>query len=102
MGGGRPYRGRWIKVGPAGKAEGGLKQEEEGDPGGGTVGMWKVWLGRDAWSRFAGVEGLCEAKMLKVYLVWTLGLVEMPAGTKGCERAVWGSNHCSVFIYCNS
>lgn len=36
LGGGRPYRGRWIRVGPAGKAGGGLKQEEEGDPGGGN------------------------------------------------------------------
>lgn len=36
LGGGRPYRGRCIKVGPAGKSGGGLKQEEERYPGGGN------------------------------------------------------------------
>lgn len=56
-----------------------------------------MWLGHDAWSSFAGVLGLCEAKMLKVYLVWTLGLVEMPAVTNGCERAAWVTT--ALFLY---
>lgn len=29
---GRPYRGRRLKLGPAGKAGGGFNQEEEGNP----------------------------------------------------------------------
>lgn len=57
-----------------------------------------MWLGGDAWSSFAGGEGLCEAEMLKVCPVWPLGLVEVPAGTKGPERAERDSSHYCFYI----
>lgn len=50
------------------------------------------------WSRFAGVEGLCETKILKVCPARHLVLVEVPAGTAERERADWGSNHCSFCL----
>ena len=64
--------------------------------------MEKMSVGNDSWSSFAGVEGLCETKMLRVCLARHLAAAGMPAGSGDSKRADWAASHCSVFIDCES